>query len=257
VLDRKQTWRSPLQDRPASLPGCAPEPRIRADHARIPNRPQHGRIGVGVSVEIAIAEIEATLAGPRLRPLHFARPVAKRMLKSSEELALVIDREVVRQEVVELPGVPRRPRGKRRGTRQKDELVPAFAMLVKRGASAGTKMVGYVPGKPVARLLLEILIGAPLIVTHGFLKRGLDINERQMVEDVPDDDPAKLPQRDAPTAKLVLGPQRRAVHIEQRAVEVEEGGGSRVQVVAPGLPVQRIHVLWGLVPFQRAFMLSG
>ena len=78
-----------------------------------------------------------------------------------------------------------------------------------------------------------------------------------MVEDVPDHDSAKLPKRDAPAAKLMLRPQGRAVHVEQRAVEVEEGGGSRVQVVAPGLPVQRIHLLWGLVQIERALMLSG
>jgi hypothetical protein len=63
-------------------------------------------------------------------------------------------------------------------------------------------------------------------VTHRFSKGRLDVDERQMIEQVPNDDPAELPNGDAPTAKLVFGPQGRAVHIEQRAVEVEEGGGS-------------------------------
>jgi len=159
---------------------------------------------------------------------------------------LVIDREVVRQEVVELPGVPRGARGKRRRTRQKDELMTAFAMLLKRREGARTNMMCNVPSKPVARLLFEIFIVPPPVVTHRFLKRGLDVDERQMIEQVPNDDPAKLPNGDAPTAKLVLRPQRRAVHIEQRPVEVEEGGGSQVQVVHHGLRLEALtDVLWG------------
>ena len=107
-------------------------------------------------------------------------------------------------------------------------------MLLKRAASAGTKMMCDVLGKPVARLLLETLIGPPTIVPHRFLERCLDVDERQMIEQIPNNDAAKLPNRDAPATKLVLGPQRGAVHVEQRTIEVEEGGGAAVQVFHHG-----------------------
>ena len=104
--------------------------------------------------------------------------------------------------------------------------MPSFSVLAKRSAGARAKMMCHVTCEPVARLYVEAFVRPPAIVTHCFFERRLDVDERQVIEHVPNQDPTKLPNRDTPPTKLVLGPQCRTVHVEQCAVEVEEGGGS-------------------------------
>ena len=110
--------------------------------------------------------------------------------------------------------------------------MPLISVLTKSAAGTRTKMMRDVASKPVARLCVETLVGPSAIVTHRCFEGRLDVDEREVIENVPDEHPTKLAKRDAPVAKLVLGPQSRAVHVEQRAVEVEKGGGSWVQVAS-------------------------
>ena len=104
-------------------------------------------------------------------------------------------------------------------------MMPLFAVLSKGASGAGAKMMRNVACEPVARLGVEPLVRPPTIVTDRFFERRLDVDEGEVIEHVPNQHSAKLPHRDAPREKLVFGPQRGAVHVEQRAVEIEKGGG--------------------------------
>ena len=104
--------------------------------------------------------------------------------------------------------------------------MPAFAVLLQSTTRAGSQVVSDIAGKPIARLRVEVVIAPAPVVTHRFPEGALDVDERKMVQHVPDENPTELPHGNAPAEKLMLGPERRAVHVEQRAVEIEEGGGS-------------------------------
>ena len=104
--------------------------------------------------------------------------------------------------------------------------MPLLSVLTKSAASTRTKMMRDVASKPVARLCVETLVGPSPIVTHCFFEGRLDVDEREVIENVSDEHPTKLAKRNAPVAKPVLGPRSRARHVELRAAEVEEGSGS-------------------------------
>ena len=87
-------------------------------------------------------------------------------------------------------------------------------------------MVSDISREPATCLLFEILVQPTAVVTDSLSKCSLDVDQRQMVEHIPNDDPAELPDGDAPAPKLVLRPQSRAVHVEQRTVEIEKRRGS-------------------------------
>ena len=103
-----------------------------------------------------------------------------------------------------------------------------LAVVAEGALRTGPKMVRYVTGEPSIRLLLKLFVAAPTIVPEGFGVGRLDVDQGQVIEGVPDHDPAELPNRDTALPELMTRPERGAVHIEQRAIEIEEGGGSGV-----------------------------
>lgn len=116
--------------------------------------------------------------------------------------------------------------------------MPKLAVFPQRPMGTGPKMVRDVARKPSSRLGFEIVVEAAAIVPHGLSKRGFDVDQLKMIKHVPHQDAPELFDGDAPLEELVLGPERRAVHVEQRAVEVEERGGPGARGSHPGRLVQ-------------------
>ena len=100
------------------------------------------------------------------------------------------------------------------------------AVFAKRPPSTGAKMVRNVARKPPARLVFEVFVVPAAIVAERLFVGRFDVDQRQVIQSIPNEHATELAQRDAALPKLVLGPERRAVHVEQRAVEIEEGGNA-------------------------------
>ncbi len=108
----------------------------------------------------------------------------------------------------------------------------SIAVFPKRRTRTRTNPVRHLPRKPSARLFIEITIEPPSIVRDGLPKRGLDVDQGKMIERVPNDHASKLTRRDVASEELVLGPQARAVHLQQRSIEIEECSDSSVHVTS-------------------------
>ena len=99
-------------------------------------------------------------------------------------------------------------------------------MGVQSDLSSWLKAMGYFLVKPCSCCSLEVGSRMSAIVLHGGLVCLLHINDGEVIKDHPKSDPKGTNETNPPVLSLVFDVQKAAIDVDQRAVEVEEGGDS-------------------------------